>query len=314
MDTRFLEYFLRVAELGSMNKAATDLSLSQPALSRHIASLEQEMGTRLFTRGQGGVRLTESGKLLFDRLRPLLRQFSSLKEEVGTKAAGRLTIGTPPSWESIFTAPFVERLLTVQPAAKLRVYEGVSNVLRDYMYAGMLDLCISTFNASIPSGFTQTKLMCEPLVLIGNAKQALRSTESAPISILSGMSLILPSPPNLIRSVIERRLTHNDMSFNQVVEADTMPLCINLVRKGLGNTIVSAALLDNLRHDHSISWAPLKGLDITWSLLENEARLHSHMVREGRKAILETITAALSDSFWYGAEYLGPPRSSTYAD
>src|SRR5690606_977448 len=130
----------------------------------------------------GGVHLTESGKLLFDRLRPLLRQFSYLKEEVGTKAAGRLTIGTPPSWESIFTAPFVEHLLKAQPGAKLRVYEGVSNVLRDYMYAGLLDLCVSTFNATVPSGFTQTKLMREPLVLIGDAQQALRSSESIPIS------------------------------------------------------------------------------------------------------------------------------------
>ena len=55
MDSKLLEYFLRIAELGSINKAAADLHLSQPALSRHVASLEHEMGTKLFNRTQGGV-------------------------------------------------------------------------------------------------------------------------------------------------------------------------------------------------------------------------------------------------------------------
>lgn len=54
MDVRLLDYFLRVAELGSINKAAASLRLSQPALSRHIALLEHEMGNKLFHRSQGG--------------------------------------------------------------------------------------------------------------------------------------------------------------------------------------------------------------------------------------------------------------------
>lgn len=305
MDIQFLEYFLRVAEFGSMNKAANDLSLSQPALSRHIASLESEMGTRLFNRGQGGVQLTESGKLLFDRLRPLLRQFSSLKEEVGKMATGRLTVGAPPSWESIFTAPLLEELLLTHPQVKVRVYEGVSNVLRDYMYAGMLDLCVSTFNATVPAGFLQTKLVREPLILIGSADQKFQPNISMPPSILSGMKMILPSPPNLIRNLIERRLVHNDLIFNQIVEADTMSLCINLVRRGLGNAVVSAASLASLDRDKSICWCPIEGFDITWALLENEARMHSQMVREGKRMIVDTLRKALLGRHWYSVEYLG---------
>ena len=86
MDSRLLEYFLRVAELGSINKAAADLHLSQPALSRHVAALEHEMGTKLFNRSQGGVQLTDAGNLLSDRARPLLRQFTMLKAQIGEKA------------------------------------------------------------------------------------------------------------------------------------------------------------------------------------------------------------------------------------
>ncbi|MFA7625212.1 MAG: LysR family transcriptional regulator, partial [Pusillimonas sp.] len=92
MDSRVLECFLRVAELGSINRAAVDLNLSQPALSRQIAGLEHEMQVQLFIRSQGGVRLTEAGKLLSDRVRPLLRQFAVIKAQVGERAAGLLAI------------------------------------------------------------------------------------------------------------------------------------------------------------------------------------------------------------------------------
>ena len=122
MDSRLLEYFLRVAELGSINKASADLQLSQPALSRHIAALEHELGTRLFTRTQGGVVLTEGGKLLADRARPLLRQFAMVKEQVGEMAAGQLSIGIPPSWQHVFTSPFVERMVAEVPGVTLRVH------------------------------------------------------------------------------------------------------------------------------------------------------------------------------------------------
>src|SRR5437763_15780284 len=102
MESRILEYYLRVAELGSINRAAADLHLSQPALSRHIAALEHEMGTQLLTRTQGGVVVTDSGRLLTDRARPLLRQFAILKEQVGEMAAGQVDIGITASWQHVF--------------------------------------------------------------------------------------------------------------------------------------------------------------------------------------------------------------------
>ena len=66
----------------------------------------------------------------------------ALKEQVGEKATGQLAIGIPPSWHGVFTSEFAARMVKELPGITLRVYEGVSNVLRDYMLAGLLDLCI----------------------------------------------------------------------------------------------------------------------------------------------------------------------------
>lgn len=116
MELTYLQYFLRVAELGSINRAALDLNLSQPALSRNIAALEHEVGTALFLRRRDGVKLTEAGRLFADRARPLLGQFALIKEEVGQTAAGQVTLGLPQAWQNVFTIAFLAQFVQRHPA------------------------------------------------------------------------------------------------------------------------------------------------------------------------------------------------------
>jgi LysR family nitrogen assimilation transcriptional regulator len=302
MEFRLLAYFLRVAELGSINRAAADLHLSQPALSRHIAALEHEMGTQLFTRTQGGVALTDSGKLLTDRARPLLRQFAILKAQVGEMAAGQVAIGIPASWQHVFTSPLVERMTARFPGVALRVYEGVSNVLRDYMFAGLLDLCVVPFATTPPAGYRQTALIREPLVLVGNEGSGLRQDEPTSISQLDGMKLVLPSRPNLLRTQVEHTLARKGMEFKVVVETDTLTLCLDLARRGVGCTVVPACAVHPRGFGRAIVWSPLRGMVMTWALCESQSRTHSPAVREGRRLVFETVAEAVSSGDWFGAE------------
>jgi LysR family nitrogen assimilation transcriptional regulator len=305
MDSKLLEYFLRVGELGSINKAAADLHLSQPALSRHIASLEHEMGAKLFNRTQGGVHMTDAGKLLSDRARPLLRQFTILKEQVGEKAVGQLAIGIPPSWQHVFTSSFVEKMTGQYPGVSLRVHEGVSNMLRDFMLAGLLDLCIVPFDTAAAAGYRQIALVREPLVLVGGATEGLKRAEAAPLSRLDDVKLVLPGRPNVLRLQVEHALARKGMSFRLVVETDTLTLCLDLARRGVGLTVVPACALHEHGMGESISWAPIRGLYMTWALCENQARTHSQAVREGRRLVIATVSETLAAQVWFGAEPIG---------
>lgn len=315
MDSRLLEYFLRVAELGSINKAAADLHLSQPALSRHIAALEHEMGTTLFNRTQGGVTLTDPGKLLSDRARPLLRQFTILKEQVSEKAAGQLAIGIPPSWHQVFSSVFVGTMVQQYPKVSLRVYEAVSNVLRDYMFAGLLDLCIVPFDPAPAAGYRQTALVREPLVLVGPASAGLDPREPAPVSRLNGMQLVLPGKSNLLRTQIEHALARKGMQCRLVVETDTLRLCMELACQSFGFTVVPACAMYQHGLGEAISWTPVRGMYITWALCENQARTHSQAVREGRRLVLQTVADQLNGGMWFGAEKVGTslPKSEVEA-
>ncbi len=301
MDSRLLDYFLRVAELGSINRAASDLHLSQPSLSRHIAALEHEMGAQLFTRNQGGVSLTEAGRLLADRARPLLSQFALLKDQLG-QTRGQLAIGIPPSWHHVFTSSFIQRMLTQSPGVNLRVHEGVSHVLRDHMLAGLLDLCIVPFATSPALGYTQTPLVREPLVLVGPASSKLQPEETVPLQRLDGLPLVLPGRPNTIRMLTENSLSRLGMSFKMALQVDTLELCMDVAELELAHTVVPACAVARLTDNSRLSWAPIKGFFMTWALNENEARSHSPAVSEGRRVALSVLKEAPASSKWFGAE------------
>jgi DNA-binding transcriptional LysR family regulator len=82
MDTRALRYFQVVAEHGSYSRGAAALRISQPAVSRQIRKLEEDVGRRLFRRHGHGVALTEAGRLLLDRAQAAFRQLDQARAEI----------------------------------------------------------------------------------------------------------------------------------------------------------------------------------------------------------------------------------------
>jgi LysR family transcriptional regulator, nitrogen assimilation regulatory protein len=307
MDSKSIELFLRVVEFGSINKAAGDLNISQPSLSRIISSLEREMGTLLFTRTQGGVQLTDAGRLLSDRARPLLSQFALLKEQLG-ETFGQVAVGIPPSWLEIFTAELIKRILIDSPQVTLRVYEGVSHVLREHMIAGLLDLCIIPFASTPLNGYTQTNLVREPLVLVGHKSERLSPSDPVPLAKLNDIKLVLPGKPNAIRQLIEHSLQRQSFKFKLAMQVDTLALCMNVASQKLAFTVVPACAVVNMKGSQEISWAPVKGLYMAWALYENQSRSHSPAVKECKRVLLETVNSSLSSGKWIGADAISPTQ------
>ncbi|RAR51226.1 LysR family nitrogen assimilation transcriptional regulator [Paraburkholderia unamae] len=304
MDSQLIEYFLRVADLGSINRAASDLRLSQPALSRHIALLEHQIGVKLFTRTKGGVVPTEAGRLLYERARPVLRQLEILVEQVGSRAAGQLSVGFPPSWRHLFTAQYVQALVAHYPGVSLRVHEDVSHALREVMHSGMLDIAIIPFEGGSPAGYRHTALLREPLVLVSNKRARLRPEKPVPLSHLDNLKLALPGKPNVIRTQIEHALARQGYAFKSIVEIDAMHLSIDLAREGSAHTVTPCCAVSAMS-DQDVSWAPVRGMYITWALCENTARSHSAAVLEGRRLVLEQLSSIVAQGTWFGAQWLG---------
>ena len=306
MEARVLEYFLRVVEHGSINRAAEELRLSQPSLSRWITLLEHEVGTQLLIRTRRGIRLTDAGTLLVERARPILRQLDLLREEIGQKGKTEPTLGMPLSMQRVVTVPFVEQLSQADPNVVLRIHEGINNALRKWMEEGVLDVAIMTNLEHAPANFETSPLVREQLVLVGDRHSGLRMDTPVPLSRIGVAHMILPGRPNVIRAYVEHAVTRAGHTYRNRIEAETLSLCLELTRRGLGYTVMPyCALHGRLDDSTELRGAPISGLSLTWDLCVNRARMHTVAVRAVAKSLRTFLEARIKSGDWPLAETTG---------
>src|SRR6187431_2763903 len=128
MDLKQLEYFVRVAELGSFTRAAIELDVAQPALSRQVRLLEVELRQTLLVRNGRGAVPTEAGKLLLEHGRGILHQVERAREDLGRLRgglAGRVAVGLPPTVARMMAVPLTREFRRRLPSATLSIIEGL---------------------------------------------------------------------------------------------------------------------------------------------------------------------------------------------
>lgn len=147
IDSRQLRYFVEVATLGSINKAAMRLYIAQPALSRRMRQLEYELGVDLFNRSASGVELTPAGRRLLGRAAALGEEFRRLREAAHEDAPPpehELHIGMVPGPSLMLLNPLVAAFHKEEPESLLRVVEGPSEMLRAHLVERKLEVSLAT--------------------------------------------------------------------------------------------------------------------------------------------------------------------------
>ena len=145
LDVRRLRVLREVAAQGSFSAAAEALAFTQPAVSRQIATLEAEAGTRLVDRTARGVRLTLAGELLVEHAEAILGRLAAAESQLEALAdvdAGRLRLGTFPTASATLTPLAIAAFAQEYPGVDLRLFEGRSPEMLPLIAAGELDLAI----------------------------------------------------------------------------------------------------------------------------------------------------------------------------
>jgi len=143
MELRHLRYFVAVGEEQHYGRAARRLRVAQPALSRQIQDLEEELGFKLFERLSRGVKLSAAGKLFLEDARRILQEVSEAAVRAGSVARGRsgtLRVGFTEnaSWRGVVPESF-RRFRELQPSAELQLRPAASFELLDAIRSGRLD-------------------------------------------------------------------------------------------------------------------------------------------------------------------------------
>src|SRR5262245_57110334 len=135
MELRQLQYFLAVADSGSLSKAAAVLGIAQPALSRSIRQLEEVVATRLFHRHGRGIELTEKGAQFRAMVSPLVRDLLQAGDQLKASAgipAGTISFGMPPSISAVIGARLVETFLRLYPPVRLQIVDAFSGYVNEW--------------------------------------------------------------------------------------------------------------------------------------------------------------------------------------
>jgi DNA-binding transcriptional LysR family regulator len=166
LDVRRLKVLREVAAHGSFSAAAEALAFTQPAVSRQIATLEAEAGTRLVDRTARGVRLTPAGELLVEHADAILGRLATAESQLEALAeldAGRLRLGAFPTASATLTALAIAAFAEAHPGVELRLVEGRSNETLPMLAAGELDLAVvSDAGADVPADVELEHLMDDP--------------------------------------------------------------------------------------------------------------------------------------------------------
>lgn len=262
MDLKQLEYFVRVAELGSFTRAAVELEVAQPALSRQVRLLEVELRQTLLVRNGRGAVPTEAGKLLLEHGRGILYQVERAREDLGRLRgglAGRVAVGLPNSVARALTVPLTRAFREALPEARLSISEGLSSALQEGLIAGRLDIVV-LYNAQPSRELDLSPLLEEELVLVRKRPPGLHEDPPpGPISLeeVARLPLVIPTRPNAIRMHVEAQLADIGARPNVVLEIDGVSAILDLVLDGAGCAILSRNALLNSPRPSAYSAQPI---------------------------------------------------------
>lgn len=310
MDLKQLRALVTVAETGNVTRASGLLNLVQPAVSRQLRLLEEDLGTELFDRSRHGMQLTAPGKAMVEYARRILNEVERARAEIQPTdgpVAGIVTVGLLASLESLLATQLVTTMRERHPRIRLRLMIGYAGELLDWMEKGDVDIALIYGQKDNPA--LQVKaLVEESLWVVAPPSARLSHKRPLALSQVARHPFILPGPPQGLRAVIEHAATEADVTLDVVAETNALSVQKSLVAQGQGWTILPAVCVRQELERGQLCAAPLAppGLRRTIVLAAPTARQATAPVRCVVTTLMEQAKTAFDAGHWgAGARWIG---------
>ncbi len=196
MELRHLRYFVAVAEELNFTRAAMKLGINQPPLSAQIRQLEKELGTSLFRRLPRGVELTDTGKLLLEQARIILKQVEDAAVGVRRRArgeTGRIIIGSSGSYFHPLIMRIIHECKRRYPQVVIAAGVEITNtsLLIAWLRTGRIDLCLLPLPIDDTEGLAVEPLVDEDCVVVLPRGHALGNSASIALAKLANEKFVV---------------------------------------------------------------------------------------------------------------------------
>jgi LysR family transcriptional regulator, nitrogen assimilation regulatory protein len=294
MDLVQLRYFTRVAQLKSFSKASTALHIAQPALTRQVLLLEEELGVQLLVRHSRGAEPTTAGLQLLDgaeAIFQLVREVTVKVSASNTTVEGTLRVGLPPSLGGFILGRVTANFQQQYPRATLALREGLGNELRAALIADELDLAVLTVNDD--PKLASIHLCDEELWVLRQRRSRGRpAPRTCTLRELAGQPLIQTEPPHHVREYIDGEAARQGLKLNVIVETNAVQAIKDLVRQGLGAHISPCSGIGGDILQGNFDGGPVEGLLFSRYLVRRADRTPTLAMERFH----ELLVAALRDA------------------
>ena len=249
MDKSDLEKIVAIAEEGSMAKAAQKLYITQPALSKCLAKVEESLGENLFVRRPNGLSLTYAGECLLKKAYQIMKLYDDVEMEfceLNHMRKGILKLGSAERIGALVLPHLLKRFNELYPNIKIDIVEENSMVLEEKLLIGALDiaiLCLPLKNSNV-----NYQIFYEEPIYVALPKNHPLNTEGyrredeimpyMPLEKLRGAKFILTKNFKKTRMAADRILQYLDGNYSVVLESQNIETVIRLVSSGLGISLI----------------------------------------------------------------------------
>ena len=309
MDYKQLRAFLTIAETGNMTRASEMLNLVQPAVSRQLRLLEDDVGVKLFERERYGMALTDAGKSLLGYARRAMLELDRARAELsGTSAevAGIVTVGLLPSTCDLLASALVAAVARDYPRILIRIVMDYAGALEQLIESGEIDTAI-IYGFEHETRIQARPLVSEPLWLIGSASARLDRRRPVKLEDLAGKAMILPNGPGGIRTFIDHICAVSDLTLQVSAETNSMSVMKSLVLGGHGFAIGTPISFAQELASGQLSGAPLgeQGFTRTLGLALAANRAVPQPVRHVVELLERCMNEAVRQGRWTEAVWIG---------
>jgi len=250
VDLRQLEIFVKVADLGSFSRAAEALFLTQPTISEHIRTLEDELGVRLLDRLGRGAAVTPAGQLLLSHAQRLLAQAREARQAMDGflgRMSGELLVGASTIPGEYILPVLIGRFKEKFPDISITLLIGDSRAAVDWVAEGRAEIGI--VGARLPQrGVDYRELMADDVVVVVPSVHPLHGRRQITLDELRGEPLLIRERGSGTRAALERALAdaHVDLgAFRIVGEMGSTQAIKQAVKAGVGLSVISRRAVDD---------------------------------------------------------------------
>ena len=247
MNLRELRYFIEVVKNNGFGRATETLHVTQPAISRAIKQLEDELGGELLIRESRGVRLTDRGRILLRYAENILQQENNLHIEmndISEEITGILKVGLPPIIGAVY---FPEILFTFRkrcPKVELEIVEMPTPQLEDALHSGAIEIAAAMLPMHA-EGYKIQKFATDSLVMVAPRQHPLSQKSHVSIVELAREPFILFAEQFKVNELIYSAFGLHGLIPKVVGRSSNFELVTAMVRSGMGISLLPASVWQN---------------------------------------------------------------------